>query len=72
MRENELYISNVRYDLHTVQKVVAAKSTLAEIRIHEAEGGYLLTFYHCICPVQEAKYEFMQCMNDVKRNKWIF
>lgn len=67
---NTLFISDRDYDLHTIRKVAAVNSFLGNISVHDAEGGYLLSFTGCPGGAEYAIAEFKQYLFDITRNIW--
>lgn len=70
MRENELFISSRDYDYGSIRKVAVVNSYLGEIRIHDAPGGYLITFYGCPVSPRQSIEEFTRYLVDLTNNKW--
>lgn len=70
-KDNTLFLSAVDYDIYTIRKVAAINSHLGEIRVHDAEGGYLLTF--CGSPgmsEERISTEFQNRLSDFTQNIW--
>lgn len=66
-----LFLSAVDYDVHTIRKVATINSQLGEIRIHDAEGGYLLTFGGCQnMNAEQTANEFQRYLIDLTHNIW--
>lgn len=67
---NTMFISNKEYDCNTLRKVAAVNSYLGNIGIHDAEGGYLLSFTGCPQGEEQAMREFRQYLIDRTNNIW--
>lgn len=70
MSENTLFLSNDDYDIYTIRKVIALNSHLGRILVHDAEGGYLLSFSHCPKALDSVKRQFMERLIDFTNNIW--
>lgn len=68
--ENTLYISSSDYDYNTLRKVAVVNSYLGNISIHDAEGGYLLTFSGCPEGTERSMEIFRQYLVDLTNNIW--
>lgn len=68
--QNTLFISSKKYDCNTIRKVAAVNSYLGNIRIHDAEGGYLLSFTGCPQGEEAAMQQFSQYLVDLTHNIW--
>ena len=68
--QHTLFISSREYDYNSIRKVAAVNSYLGNIRIHDAEGGYLLSFSGCPQGEEAAMREFQQYLIDLTHNIW--
>lgn len=64
-QNNLLFLSSWDYDIHTVRKVIALNTHLGQIGVHDADGGYLLSFTHCDNGAEWAVSEFQKLLNDL-------
>lgn len=68
--ENTLFLSNMDYDYNSINKIAQVNSFLGEIKIHDAPGGYLLTFRGCPGGAQKSIELFQKYLVDLTNNKW--
>lgn len=62
-----LYVSNIEYDYHTLLKIASLNYRLGNIKVHAAEGGYLISFANCD---DNAPDIFMQRLREFEQNIW--
>lgn len=70
MPENTLFISSREYDYGTLHKLIQANSFLGEIHIHDAPGGYLLSFTGCPGGPRQSIETFLTYLVDLTNNRW--
>ena len=68
--DNTMFISNREYDCNPLRKVAAVNSHLGLISIHDAPGGYLLSFTGCPLGPQKAMALYSQYLVDLTNNIW--
>lgn len=70
MQDNVMFFSDKEYDVHSLYRLIFMNSELGTIRVHDAEGGYLLTFRDCPKSPQESMRLFQKYLDDLINNKW--
>lgn len=65
-----LFLSNLQYDIYSIRKVIALNTHLGKIGVHDADGGYLLSFSHCENGAEWAAGEFQKLLDDLTQNIW--
>lgn len=61
-----LSFKDTEYDYHTLLKTARKNSHLGEIKVHEGNGSYIVSFHGC---VPEAPGLFSQYLNDLECNR---
>lgn len=64
-----LFVSNRDFDYHSLIKVAELNRHLGQIRVFDADGGYLVVFTDCL---ESAKELFEKRLRDLTRNIWSY